>query len=144
MSIEELLNNSIKQNGKVYWRDMTSEEELKVVNGPLVLEKDHTEDTSRKFDIAMQKCTIEENFIDVEAIEVEEPGGSTPSQYALPPGAKELIDLIEHRHMNFSIGNIFKAAYRMGSCNHADKLYDLRKIIFFAQRELDKELKVKM
>lgn len=71
----------------------------------------------------------------------ELPGGSTPSQYGLPSEAKELQDLIEYREMNFAIGNIFKACYRMGSCNHSDKLRDLRKILWFAQRELDKETK---
>lgn len=76
-------------------------------------------------------------------------GGSTPSQYALPEGCSELQDLVEFKGMNFAIGNIFKAAYRMGSCNHADKEYDLKKIIWFAERELAlcrgenyKELKV--
>lgn len=64
------------------------------------------------------------------------PGGSTPSQYALPKGAKEIQDLIEYRDMNFSIGNIFKACYRMGYKEGVDQAYDLRKIIYFAKREL--------
>ena len=68
--------------------------------------------------------------------EIELPGGSTPSQYGLPPHAKELQDLIEYRKMNFAIGNIFKAAYRYGNCSHSNQLRDLRKIIWFAQREL--------
>ena len=68
--------------------------------------------------------------------EIELPGGSTPSQYGLPPHAKELQDLIEYRNMNFAIGNIFKAAYRYGNCSHSNQLRDLRKIIWFAQREL--------
>jgi hypothetical protein len=63
-------------------------------------------------------------------------GGSTPSQYALPKGAKELQDLIEHRNMNFALGNIFKAVYRLGTCNHATILYDLNKIVYFAEREI--------
>lgn len=63
-------------------------------------------------------------------------GGSTPSQYALPEGANEIQDLIEYRGMNFAVGNIFKATYRLGHCGHADKAYDLRKIIWFAEREL--------
>lgn len=65
-------------------------------------------------------------------------GGSTPSQYSLPEGVKELQDLIEYKKMNFALGNIFKAVYRMGSCNHASKEYDLNKIIWFANRELDR------
>jgi len=67
------------------------------------------------------------------------PGGSTPSQYGLPEDAKEIQDLIEHRGMNFAIGNIFKAAYRLGHCDHSDTARDLRKIIWFAQRELDRQ-----
>jgi hypothetical protein len=63
-------------------------------------------------------------------------GGSTPSQYELPPKATELQDLIEYREMNFSIGNIFKACYRMGECSHSDEMRDLNKIIWFAKREL--------
>lgn len=65
----------------------------------------------------------------------EEPGGSTPSQYGLPDGAKELQDLIEYRDMSFAIGNIFKSCYRFGKCNHSDKLRDINKIIWFAKRE---------
>lgn len=62
-------------------------------------------------------------------------GGSTPEQYALPCWAEELQDLIEYRNMNFALGNIFKACYRMGTKEGADPLYDLNKIIYFAERE---------
>lgn len=71
-----------------------------------------------------------------EATTKEIPGGSTPSQYALPNGAKELQDLIEHRGMNFAVGNIFKACYRLGTKDGVSAEYDLNKIIFFAKREL--------
>lgn len=64
----------------------------------------------------------------------EKPGGSCPSQYAIPDGATELQDLIEHREMNFAVGNMFKACYRLGLKNEA--AYELRKIIWFARREL--------
>ena len=63
-------------------------------------------------------------------------GGSNPKQYGLPEGATDLQDLIEYRDMNFALGNIFKAAYRLGNCAHSDKARDLRKIIWFAEREL--------
>ena len=66
----------------------------------------------------------------------EKQGGDTPNQYALPEGATVLQDLIEYRDMNFATGNIFKAAYRLGVCGHADRASDLRKIIWFARREL--------
>lgn len=66
----------------------------------------------------------------------ENAGGSTPEQYALPEGARELQDLIEHRNMNFAVGNVFKACYRKGTCSHSDERRDLRKMIWFAKREL--------
>jgi hypothetical protein len=70
------------------------------------------------------------------------PGGSTPSQYGFPAHATELQDLIEHRGMNFAMGNIFKACYRDGTCSHSDAIRDMRKIIWFAGRELKRLLTV--
>ena len=67
-------------------------------------------------------------------------GGST-SYYKIPEGAADLQDLIEQKNMNFSIGNIFKACYRLGEKNGTDANYDLRKIIFFAQREMARRAK---
>jgi hypothetical protein len=64
--------------------------------------------------------------------------GGASSYYLIPEGAKELMDLIEFRNMGFSIGNIFKACYRLGSKDGTTRAYDLRKIIYFAQRELDR------
>lgn len=63
-------------------------------------------------------------------------GGSTPSQYGLPSNAQDLQDLIEYRKMNFAVGNIFKACYRLGIKGYAE--YDLNKIIWFANRELER------
>jgi hypothetical protein len=60
--------------------------------------------------------------------------GGTTSYYELPPGAKELNDLIEYKNMNFALGNIFKACYRFGEKDGAEKTYDLNKIIYFAER----------
>ena len=64
--------------------------------------------------------------------------GWSSEYYELPEGATELQDLIEHREMNFAIGNIFKAAYRLGNKEGSSKEYDLNKIIWFAQRELNR------
>lgn len=61
-------------------------------------------------------------------------GGST-SYYQLPPEAKELQDLIEHKNMNFAVANIFKACFRLGEKDGQDGLYDLNKIIWFTERE---------
>ncbi|MFK3666075.1 hypothetical protein ACI2JN_12585 [Ochrobactrum teleogrylli] len=60
-------------------------------------------------------------------------GGST-SYYELPPHATELNDLIEHKGMSFALGTIFKACYRFGEKDAASRMYDLNKIIFFAER----------
>ena len=62
-------------------------------------------------------------------------GGST-DYYRLPAGACELQDLIEHRAMNFALGNIFKAAYRMGEAPHSDQIREYNKIAWYAEREL--------
>ena len=64
-------------------------------------------------------------------------GGSTPSQYGLPHGAIDLQDLIEHREMGFSLGNIFKACYRYGKKN--DNLYELNKMKWFIDRLIAEE-----
>lgn len=63
-------------------------------------------------------------------------GGST-SYYELPPHATELRHLIAYKKMNFHIGNIFKAAYRLGEKAGIDRRYDLNKIITMAQFELE-------
>ena len=67
-------------------------------------------------------------------------GGST-NYYDLPPLAKDLQDLIEHKNMDFAIGNIFKACYRLGECSHSDALRDVNKIIWFAERKKQQLLK---
>lgn len=64
---------------------------------------------------------------------VSSDGGDT-SYYDLPEGATTLNDLIEFKEMDFARGNIFKAAYRLGEKDAADELYDLNKIIYFANR----------
>lgn len=62
--------------------------------------------------------------------------GSSTDYYKIPEGSVDLIDLIEFKNMNFAVGNIFKACYRLGQKEGNDDAYDLRKIIFFAEREL--------
>lgn len=63
--------------------------------------------------------------------------GGSADYYKLPPNAKELQDLIEAKNMNFAVGNIFKAAYRMDEEGTlSNKARDLRKIRWFVDREL--------
>lgn len=61
-------------------------------------------------------------------------GGST-DYYKFPLGSHDLQDLIEYRNMNFAIGNIFKACYRLGEVDCPIER-DLNKIVWFANREL--------
>lgn len=75
----------------------------------------------------------DEALEDVQAGKVVSDGGAT-SYYELPKDASELNDLIEHQAMGFARGNIFKACYRMGHKSGTDTLYDINKIIFFAER----------
>jgi hypothetical protein len=64
--------------------------------------------------------------------------GSTASYYELPAGAKELQDLIAYRNLNAQMGEIFRACYRYGLVPHSPHERDLKKIIFYAQAELDR------
>ena len=65
-------------------------------------------------------------------------GGST-DYYKLNPAWKECGDIIEARTMNYSQGNIFKAAFCFNLGRHEATTYEreLNKIIYFAKRELD-------
>jgi len=62
-------------------------------------------------------------------------GGST-SYYDVPEGAETLDDLIEFKNMSFGRGNIFKATYRLGEKGNTTEIYDLNKIIYYANRRL--------
>lgn len=63
--------------------------------------------------------------------------GGSADYYKLPNNATDLQDLIEHKAMNFSVGNILKSAYRLNDNTHSDYKRDLKKIIWFANRELE-------
>lgn len=69
--------------------------------------------------------------------------GSTASYYELPKDPTELQHLISHRDMNAQIGEIFRACYRYGMASHSDKLRDAKKIMFYAQAEIDRLIKLK-
>lgn len=62
--------------------------------------------------------------------------------YDLPDGADGLQDLIEFKNMNFARANIFKAAYRLGEKQGTTELYDIDKILWYAQREKARLLKL--
>lgn len=64
--------------------------------------------------------------------------GSTAEYYKLPEGATELQDLISHRNLNAQDGEIFRAIYRKGLASHSDELRDARKVLFYAQAEVER------
>lgn len=65
-----------------------------------------------------------------------ENNGGDSDYYAVPKNAKTLNDLIDSTDMVWNIANIFKACYRFGRKDTASKVYDLNKIIYYANREL--------
>ena len=70
--------------------------------------------------------------------------GSTASYYELPEGCTELQDLISYRNLNAQDGEIFRAIYRKGRASHSDDLRDAKKVLFYAQAEVERLLKLKV
>jgi hypothetical protein len=64
--------------------------------------------------------------------------GASACYYILPPNALQLQDLISHRNMNAQIGEIFRECYRYGIASHSDELRGIKKILFYAQAELER------
>jgi hypothetical protein len=69
--------------------------------------------------------------------------GWSSNYYKFPPDSEEIQDLIEYKNMNFAVGNIFKATYRLGEKEGTTVEYDLEKIQYFAERELSRILRLK-
>ena len=67
---------------------------------------------------------------------IKSDGGGGANYYDLPKGASQLQDLIEHRNMNGNIKDIFKACFRLGVKEGTTEDYDMRKIVYYALREL--------
>lgn len=74
----------------------------------------------------------------------ERSDGSSASYYELPDGASELQDLISDRNMNAQIGEIFRECYRYGRASHSDELRGIKKILFYANAELERIQKNKI
>ncbi len=66
-------------------------------------------------------------------------GGST-DYYKFDIGWSECGDVIEARNMNYNQGNIFKASFCFNIERHSGTDYEreLNKIVYFAQRELER------
>lgn len=65
--------------------------------------------------------------------------GSNANYYEIPEGARSLGDIIDGFRLNFNQGNILKAIWRLGRKPGVSRSYDLKKIIYYAQRELNRE-----
>lgn len=80
---------------------------------------------------------VEENLkVDIEKIKQKQNNnGGASDWYALPKNANTLQDLIEHRNMNGSVKDIFKACYRLG-IKTEDELRDLNKMAYYSLREI--------
>jgi len=66
--------------------------------------------------------------------------GSSASYYELPINARQLQDLISNKNMNAQIGEIFRECYRYGKASHSDELRGIKKILFYANAELERLL----
>ena len=66
-------------------------------------------------------------------------GGET-DYYKIEPTWKSFQDVIESREMNYAQGNIFKVAATFNVGRHSGTHYEreLNKIIYFANRELER------
>lgn len=64
--------------------------------------------------------------------------GSTASYYELPTDCTQLQDLISYRNMNAQDGEIFRVIYRKGRASHSDALRDAKKVLFYAQAEVER------
>jgi hypothetical protein len=81
--------------------------------------------------------------LSIKSGEVTQASDGGPSlYYDFPKGAITLNDLIEHKSMDFHLGNIFKAVWRYGTKDGTSKEYDCRKIIYSGARKLMQETDV--
>jgi hypothetical protein len=64
--------------------------------------------------------------------------GGDAEYYKLPEGATDIMDLIEAKNMTFSRGNICKAVWRAIEDSPQYYLRDMKKIKWFAEREIER------
>ena len=81
----------------------------------------------------------DDSYTWVESGDTSANNGGETDYYRIDPSWSMAQDIIEARGMNYSQGNIFKAAFTFNTGRHAASTYEreLNKIIYFAQRELD-------
>jgi hypothetical protein len=57
---------------------------------------------------------------------------------AIDSNSTQLQQVISELNLNAQTGEMFRALYRYGRCPHSPRERDLKKIIFYAQAELDR------
>jgi len=62
--------------------------------------------------------------------------GLYSSYYDVPSGARDLVDLMNHKNMNHSVGEAFCALYRL--YDKDTPIRNLEKVIYYATRELER------
>jgi len=62
--------------------------------------------------------------------------GLYSSYYDVPEGARDLVDLMNYKQMNHSVGEAFCALYRL--YNKDTPVRNLEKVIYYAARELER------
>ena len=108
------------------------EDKNKFINGQWI--------KSRRYKSETNEMIKNSDFYDIfserleKEIEQNNNGGAT-DYYSLPKNANTLQDLIEHRNMNGSVKDIFKACYRLG-IKTEDELRDLNKMAYYSLREV--------
>ena len=60
--------------------------------------------------------------------------GKYSSYYDVPKKAKDVVDLMNHKAMNHSIGEAFCALYRLHDKDTPKR--NLEKVVYYAEREL--------
>ena len=70
--------------------------------------------------------------------DVSRSDGSTAKYYELPYYAKEIQHLISYKNMNSQVGEIFRTCYRYGFASHSNQLRDAKKILFYAEAEIER------
>jgi len=96
----------------------------------MVLDED---DNQKHTDKTIEPQQIGGTHYSDKSIEPTRDGGST-DYYKLPIDAINLQDLIELKDMNFSVGNIFKACYRLNDEHHSSRTRELNKMKWFIER----------
>jgi len=62
--------------------------------------------------------------------------GLYSSYYDIPSDAKDILDLMNHKNMNHSVGEAFCALYRLHDKDTPER--NLEKVIYYATRELER------